>query len=477
MRFGEAFGGLLPGARGEVLAVLLRTGVPLTGRQVHALLSAQFSLWSVQQALAALVGLGVVESQTVGRAMIHSINEDHYAIGPLRVLLDPVAALRDTVRGAVASVSAVVLFGSVARREAMADSDIDLVVLAPPDWDDRAELQDVIRARIGNDCDVLKFTPAEFARPAASGDEPVVAAIHADGGVHLGSLPQATAGVAQGQRSTWPSPRRSSGMRAGAFDPRSPPGLAVLVLELEKRREVSQAVSFWNNIARSTVRELAKAAGLRSSNQQAVEDLETKYGTLPTAEFVDQMWPVLRDGWLTRSAPHRQTVVARMRELGRGDMSLRVKTRSEQLAYLHSLRRSPALANAVLEVFLASGSQDRPPPVFVEPPASPEEQEARFNTLVRDRLLKLDAATISGFERSMFSAIESALEGLTFPVAEPKEFAKRITGAVASTFLIPDDPELADVEPHPYQRVILDRLAARLPDTSVVPGILRYFAG
>ena len=197
MRFGEAFGGLIPGARGEVLAVLLRTGVPLTGRQVHALLSDQFSLWSVQQALAALVGLGVVESQTVGRAMIHSINEDHYAIGPLRVLLDPYAALRDTVRGAVgSSASAVVVFGSVARGEAIADSDIDLVVLAPPDWDGRAKLQDVVRARIGNDCDVLVFTPEEFARLAASGDEPVVSDILADGVGLLGSLPQATAGVA-----------------------------------------------------------------------------------------------------------------------------------------------------------------------------------------------------------------------------------------------------------------------------------------
>ena len=197
MRFGEAFGGLIPGARGEVLAVLLRTGVPLTGRQVHALLSDQFSLWSVQQALAALVGLGVVESQTVGRAMIHWINEDHYAIGPLRVLLDPYAALRDTVRGAVgSSASAVVVFGSVARGEAIADSDIDLVVLAPPDWDGRSELQDVVRARIGNDCDVLVFTPEEFARLAASGDEPVVSDILADGVGLLGSLPQATAGVA-----------------------------------------------------------------------------------------------------------------------------------------------------------------------------------------------------------------------------------------------------------------------------------------
>ena len=197
MRFDEAFGGLLPGARGAVLAALLRTGTPLTGRQVLALVRDQHSLWSVQQSLASLVGLGVVNSQTVGRAMVHTINEDHYTIQPLRVLLDPVTALREAVRGVVGSnVDAVILFGSVARGEATADSDVDLVVLASPDWDDRTELEDVVSARLGNDCDVLVFTPEEFSRLAATGEEPVVADILSDGVLLLGSFPQADAGAA-----------------------------------------------------------------------------------------------------------------------------------------------------------------------------------------------------------------------------------------------------------------------------------------
>ena len=49
MRFDVAFGGLIPGASGAVLAVLLRTGSGLTGRQVHGLVRDRFSLWSVQQ--------------------------------------------------------------------------------------------------------------------------------------------------------------------------------------------------------------------------------------------------------------------------------------------------------------------------------------------------------------------------------------------------------------------------------------------
>lgn len=197
MRFEAAFGGLIPGASGAVLAVLLRTGVPLTGRQVHGLVRDQCSLWSVQQALASLADLGVVEGRAVGRAMVHTINEDHYAIQPLRVLLDPIAALREAVRAVVgSSVDAVVLFGSVARGEASAESDVDLAVVAPSGWEGRTELEDVVRARLGNDCDVLVFTPEEFGRLAGSGEEPVVAQIVADGVVLLGSLPQATVGVA-----------------------------------------------------------------------------------------------------------------------------------------------------------------------------------------------------------------------------------------------------------------------------------------
>ncbi|AQP45515.1 nucleotidyltransferase family protein [Tessaracoccus flavus] len=197
MRFEVAFGGLIPGASGAVLAVLLRTGVPLTGRQVHGLVRDQCSLWSVQQALASLADLGVVESRAVGRAMVHTINEDHYAIQPLRVLLDPIAALREAVRAVVgSSVDVVVLFGSVARGEATAESDVDLAVVAPSGWEGRTELEDAVRTRLGNDCDVLVFTPEEFGRLAGSGEEPVVAQIVADGVVLLGSLPQATVGVA-----------------------------------------------------------------------------------------------------------------------------------------------------------------------------------------------------------------------------------------------------------------------------------------
>ena len=190
MLFNEPFGGVLPGARGAVLAVLLRTDAPLTGRQVHGLLSDEYSLWTVQEALKALAQLGLVNTQTVGRAGVHTINEDHVSVSPLRALLDPITALTDTVREAVGNdVKAVILFGSIARGEANIYSDVDLAVMAPAGWDGRADLEDAVRIRLGNNCDVLVFTPEDFTRLADIG-EPVVREILTSGVALIGSIPR-----------------------------------------------------------------------------------------------------------------------------------------------------------------------------------------------------------------------------------------------------------------------------------------------
>lgn len=196
MFFGEAFGGLIPGARGAVLSVLLRTGAPLTGRQVHALVSDEHSLWSVQEALKVLTGLGIVETQTIGRAGVHTINEGHAAVAHLRVLADPIGMLRAAIAGAVGSdVESVIVFGSIARGRASRGSDIDLAVIASPGWDGGADLEDAVRTGVGNGCDVLVFTADQIQALAASG-EPVVSDILRDGLPLIGSMPRTRHGAA-----------------------------------------------------------------------------------------------------------------------------------------------------------------------------------------------------------------------------------------------------------------------------------------
>ena len=188
MNSSEPFGGLMPGARGAVLAVLLRTGAALTGRRIHAL-AGSHSLGAVQQALRNLERIGVITTETVGRAGVHRINDSHEAIVPLRSLASPIEMLTRVVRAAAPNVEAVVVFGSVARGEAHAGSDIDLAVIAPEAWDGRADLQQQVHERLGNDCDILHLTREDFAR-APKEREPVVAEILRDGLALVGTIPR-----------------------------------------------------------------------------------------------------------------------------------------------------------------------------------------------------------------------------------------------------------------------------------------------
>ncbi|MGA4670915.1 nucleotidyltransferase family protein [Propionibacteriaceae bacterium Y1923] len=188
MDFGEPFGGLMPGARGAVLAVLLRTGAPLTGRRVHAMVADRHSLGSVQQALRDLERLGLITTETVGRAGVHRVSEAHVAIGPLRDLVSPIEMLTRVVREAVQGVESVIVFGSVARGDARAESDIDLAVIASAEWEGRADLQQQVHERLGNDCDVLHLTPDQFELDPGE-REPVAAEILRDGIALVGRMP------------------------------------------------------------------------------------------------------------------------------------------------------------------------------------------------------------------------------------------------------------------------------------------------
>ncbi|HTW18458.1 MAG TPA: nucleotidyltransferase domain-containing protein [Nocardioides sp.] len=188
MNFGEPFGGLMPGARGAVLATLLRTGTPLTGRGIHALVEGH-SLGAVQQALRDLEQIGVIAAETIGRARAHRINETHQTIAPLRLLASPLEMLTHVVRDAASGAETVIVFGSVARGEARADSDVDLAAVAPDEWEGRAHLQQQVRERLGNDCDVLHLTRDHFAR-SPEDREPVVAEILRDGIALVGAMPR-----------------------------------------------------------------------------------------------------------------------------------------------------------------------------------------------------------------------------------------------------------------------------------------------
>jgi len=188
MFFNVPFSGLIPGARGAVLAVLLRTGKPMTGRNVHAMVGAGHSLWAVQEALKELVLVGLVEADAYGRSMLYRLNEGHALVPSLRAMAYPVDVLTHVVSGASDGADAVILFGSIARGESGPGSDVDLAVIAPTGWDGALALQDAVWEGLGNNCDVLVFTADEFV--AKSETEPVVGDILRDGVPLVGTMPR-----------------------------------------------------------------------------------------------------------------------------------------------------------------------------------------------------------------------------------------------------------------------------------------------
>jgi len=187
MMFNLPFSGLIPGAKGAVLAVLLRTGKPMTGRYLSAMVGEGHSLWAVQNALKELVSIGLVEVEIIGRSTLHQLNDQHALAPVLREMAYPVEVLTRVVSEASEGADAVILFGSIARGEADAASDIDLAVIAHEGWNGRLALQDAVWQGLGNNCDVLVFTPDELLQRADA--EPVVAAIIRDGIPLVGALP------------------------------------------------------------------------------------------------------------------------------------------------------------------------------------------------------------------------------------------------------------------------------------------------
>lgn len=119
--------------RARVLDTLLTVDDALSIRHVAEL--AQVSPTTASAALAALEAVGLVTHTEVGRAHLYRLNKEHALapglLGLLRTAQDLdgllVERLRRTLGGPPPQ--AVILFGSEARREGRADSDLDLLVV------------------------------------------------------------------------------------------------------------------------------------------------------------------------------------------------------------------------------------------------------------------------------------------------------------------------------------------------------------
>ncbi len=173
MDFVRPIEAIVPGAQGRVLAVLAETTAELNLRTIAQL--AGVSQAQASRVLPGLVELGVVERREVPPASLFRLVPEHVAARVLLALARSSDVVFDEI-GRLASALprppvSVIVFGSLARREARPDSDIDLVVVRPDeiDEDDDAWAESLegfrrhVRRLAGNPVEVLEVSADEAA--------------------------------------------------------------------------------------------------------------------------------------------------------------------------------------------------------------------------------------------------------------------------------------------------------------------------
>jgi predicted nucleotidyltransferase len=172
---------IIPTLDGPVLEVLARTTRPMTGREVHRL-AGRGSANGVRLALTRLAEQGVVHAEQRSTATYYSANRDHLAWPAVETLTSLRRTLLEQLRAELESWQCAVvhasLFGSAARGDGDARSDIDLLLVRPDDIEEDAlpwaEQVDRLRRHVGiwtgNRCHAFQVDRARLAEHVEAGD-------------------------------------------------------------------------------------------------------------------------------------------------------------------------------------------------------------------------------------------------------------------------------------------------------------------
>lgn len=186
---------ITPTLDGDVLRVLALADADFTSGDIHRQLDGP-SIRGIHNTLGRLTQQGIVSRRPAGRANLYRLNRDHLAaphvIGLARLRDELLDRLASEVRSWSVPPVLGVLFGSGARRDHTAESDIDLLLVRPSDaiddaWGEKTEsLSTLVTAWTGNDCRILAFTQTHVEDRGAS--EPVLEDVVREGIAFHGDL-------------------------------------------------------------------------------------------------------------------------------------------------------------------------------------------------------------------------------------------------------------------------------------------------
>jgi len=153
---------------GRVLHRLAMVSDELTGRRIADL--AGVPVTSASRVLAELEDTGLVHSRAVGPSRLYRLNRRHVLWDPIEAILAAPARVeqvaKDAVRGIVGDRATLAMFGSFARGDAGASSDVDLLLV----WDDHMTADEVDAVLDALNTDVWQ----------ATGNRVEVVALHTD---------------------------------------------------------------------------------------------------------------------------------------------------------------------------------------------------------------------------------------------------------------------------------------------------------
>lgn len=129
---------------------------------------------SLQRELAGLVASGLIAREARGNQVYFRANRESPLFDELRGLavktFGVADVLRDALRPLRSRIRAAFIYGSIARGEARAESDIDVMVIGNPAFADVVECLRPTEAPLGRAVNPTVYPDVEFARKASSAD-------------------------------------------------------------------------------------------------------------------------------------------------------------------------------------------------------------------------------------------------------------------------------------------------------------------
>lgn len=190
MRLSEPLSAVTPTLDAPVLRVLARADTQLTAPAV-AKLAGTGSYEGIRKVLIRLSAQGLVIDTTAGHTHLYTLNREHLAAAAVIQLanLRPqfIERMRERMNEWAIPPVGAILFGSVARGDENAGSDIDLLVIRPdgtPEGDTRwrsqvSSLQESVEQWTGNATTVLELSRKELQRMVAT-DHAIVTELRRD---------------------------------------------------------------------------------------------------------------------------------------------------------------------------------------------------------------------------------------------------------------------------------------------------------